>query len=65
MKKPTIVSMQAYDTKISAEIGYSDTNLDQVMNLVKCCLLGLGYYSESFDDWCKEYAESLNEEKNA
>ena len=62
--KPAIFSAQTYGTKTIVELDHSDLDLDEVMDVFKTLIVGMGYNSDSFKQWVLEMAEEYKEEEN-
>lgn len=59
--KPAIFSAQTYGTKTIVELDHSDLDLDEVMDVFKTLIVGMGYNMESFNQWVIEMADELKE----
>ena len=62
--KPAIFSAQTYGTKTTVELDHSDLDLNEVMDVFKTLIVGMGYNSDSFKQWVLEMAEEYKEEEN-
>lgn len=62
MRKPTIITGQAYNTKVSVEIEYSDTSLNEICDAFETIVVGLGYSIDSWKQLIMEKAEEYEEE---
>lgn len=62
--KPAIFSAQTYGTKTIVELDHSDLDLDEVMDVFKTLIVGMGFNSDSFKQWVLEMAEEYKEEEN-
>lgn len=60
--KPTILTAQHYDKKITVEFDHSDTDLDEVMDAVETLIIGMGFHSDSLKRWIVDRAEEYNDE---
>lgn len=54
-RKPTKIQMSAYDTKVTYELPYSDTNIYEMINGVVTCLYGLGWLKNTIIEGMKEF----------
>lgn len=60
--KPTILTAQHYDRKITFEIDHSDLNLDEVMDAFETLVIGMGFHKDSWKQWIIERAEEYVED---
>lgn len=65
--KPTIITAQQYETKVSVEIDHSDTNIDELFDAFETICVGLGYHSSTWKEWIIDRAQEymLEEEEEA
>lgn len=62
-RKPTKIQMSAYDTTVTFELPYSDTNIQEMLTGVATCLYGLGWLKSTIISGMREFIEE--EEENA
>ena len=62
--KPTILTAQHYDRKITVEIDHSDTDLDEIMDGFETLIIGMGYHQNSWKQWILERAAEYQEEED-
>lgn len=60
--KPTILTAQHYDKKITVEFDHSDTDLNEVMDAVETLIIGMGFSDSSFREWVKDRAADYVDE---
>lgn len=60
--KPTILTAQHYDRKITFEIDHSDLNLDEVMDAFETLVIGMGFHKDSWKQWIIDRAEEYMED---
>jgi hypothetical protein len=61
--KPTIITAQQYDTKVSVELKHSDTNIDELFNVFETLLVGLGYHQSTWKQYIVDKADEYKEEE--
>jgi len=61
--KPTIITAQQYDTKVSVELKHSDTNIDELFNVFETLLVGLGYHQSNWKQYIVDKADEYKEEE--
>ena len=61
--KPTILSAQHYDKKITVEFDHSDTDLNEVMDAVETLIIGMGFSPNGFKDWVLDRASEIREDE--
>ena len=59
--KPTIITAQQYGTKVSVEIDYSDTDIDELMDAFQTLVIGLGYHDSAWKQWIVDRADEYRE----
>lgn len=55
--KPTIISCQSYDIKMTYELPYSDCSVEDYLNGFVACLVGLTFPEEAIYRGMKDYLE--------
>jgi len=60
--KPTILTAQHYDKKITVEFDHSDTDINEVMDAVETLIIGMGFHSDALKRWVVDRAEEYNDE---
>lgn len=65
MNRPTILSCNQFDMKVSVEIEHSDVTLNEMFSMFESLVTGLGYHSTSFDNIILEKAERLRDEQES
>lgn len=65
MSKPTILSCNQFEMKVSVEIEHSDATLDEIFSMFETLITGLGYHSNSFDNIILKKAERLRDEQES
>jgi hypothetical protein len=61
--KPTILTAQHYDKKISVEFDHADTDLNEVMDAVETLVIGMGFHKDSLTNWILERASQIQDER--
>ncbi len=59
--KPTILTAQHYDKKITVEFDHSDTDIDEVMDAVETLIIGMGFHPNALKRWVEDRAEEYND----
>ena len=59
--KPTIITAQQYDTKVSVEIDHSDTDIDELFDAFQTLVIGLGYHESAWKSWILDRADEYRE----
>lgn len=62
--RPTILTAQHYDKKITVEFDHSDTDLNEVMDAVETLIIGMGFSPTGFKNWILDRALDIREEDN-
>ena len=65
MNRPTILSCNQFDMKVSVEMENSDVTLNEMFSMFETLVTGLGYHSTSFDNIILEKAERLRDEQES
>lgn len=60
--KPAIFTAQTYGTKTSVELDHSDLDLDEVMDVFRTLIVGMGYSPDMWKQWILERADEYREE---
>ena len=63
--KPTTLTAQHYDTKVSVEIDHSDVCLDEVMDAFETLVIGMGFHKDSWKQWIIDRADEYNEDEDS
>ena len=50
-KKPFIVSLQHYDTKVEIRKEYSDVKLEDLMEMLRALVLAVGYHPDNIKEY--------------
>ena len=59
--QPTKITGEQWGRKVSIELPYSDTDLNELMDIFKGIAMGLGYSETSWDECITEMAEEVSE----
>jgi hypothetical protein len=62
--QPTKITGEQWGRKVSIELPYSDTDLNELIDVFKGIAMGLGYAESSWNIGIKEMAESIYETEN-
>lgn len=65
MNRPTILSCNQFDMKVSVEMDHSDVTLNEMFSMFETLITGLGYLSTSFDNIILEKAERIRDERES
>ena len=60
--KPTIITVEQYDTKVSVEINHSDTDVDELMDAFQTLIVGLGYHESAWKNWIVDRAAEYHQQ---
>lgn len=59
--QPTKITGEQWGRKVSIELPYSDTDLNELMDIFKGIAMGLGYAETSWNECITEMAEEVSE----